>query len=1063
MKASRSLIFLLLVCTLLVIPPPALVILAGPPMTQRDVSSFAQPALDLQWQSATSAQETAAAQAATDDGTLFAIDFQPDLNGFQFANYGASHPEGDLTITELRALFGDSVCAQIRGDTCVPTPEAEVWMAKKNKTMAAGHCIGFTVLSHRIFAGEIEATQFVEATNATSFDILQDVAIMRHIAQSYAMYYIPGLYKENAVTGSPAEIVEAMLASKAPVDLGIFANDGAGHSMLAYGVRETTAGQYEILVYDNNHPGEMKTVLVDPRANTWSYQEGAVSPGDTTKRTWAGDARTATLEFIPLSAYSESERRCPSKLCPDTTASEGAAADRGALSVAYQGEADLVVTNAQGQNAGRVFGQFVNAIPETSLIRVRGTRLGDYPPEIELPNTEDISVRVLTDYDQVGDLQVFAPDFVVSVDGLTINRNRVEEIGYVAASQQTRYRANNAQQPTFKLAGDNYLVVLGNLDMGSDSELDLTVDPDTQNPTIATQGLQDKSATLLLVQLADEQINLFASNAITLPTGGSVTLDIAGWNGTTPLTTLVDAEGDGSPTPLALANQSIGDAIQEAQSGQEIVTLVGELPAYLDQGQTTAFLDQLATFDLSGYDLGMALFEFKPTDEQLVDFVNQAGLLEDPQELAQLLYAQHKAAAQLEPLIAQLNLPAATQTTLAAALDKMTQVQDAAIAWDSYNPDDKIAALPQFLHDQAFDIDQLVVFLKGLTNLPLLNKGEVVSELALSLEEQAQVLAALGWMPPEAEMCVPAVLETPTATLTATEPLTTTTSTPTTPPPATPIATPTKTLPSTAGTVNRDANLRSGPGTTYPTAGNARKGALVTVVGISADGGWYKLETGVWIAIFLVDGFTGSVPTVTAPPQPTPTLIITATAVPAPVVEATTTSTPLMESTAMPTATSAAEVTSSLPIIEFQANPLQIKQCECAQISWRAEGVQAVYYQGQGQAGVTSRQECPMATTTYTLQVFKTDGSEEVKQVTVEVAPDATCTPPTPTPQPQSGGDDNENENENENDNNENSNDNAYDDSYDNTNDNYYDDYYDNTNDNAYDDAYDNTNDNSDE
>lgn len=78
--------------------------------------------------------------------------------------------------------------------------------------------------------------------------------------------------------------------------------------------------------------------------------------------------------------------------------------------------------------------------------------------------------------------------------------------------------------------------------------------------------------------------------------------------------------------------------------------------------------------------------------------------------------------------------------------------------------------------------------------------------------------------------------------------------------------------------VNRNANLRSGPGTTFAVVGSARLGDRVTVINQSVAGDWYQLGNGQWIAAFLLDavtaGETASAPVPTATPlpvQPTPT------------------------------------------------------------------------------------------------------------------------------------------------------------------------------------------------
>jgi endonuclease YncB( thermonuclease family) len=58
---------------------------------------------------------------------------------------------------------------------------------------------------------------------------------------------------------------------------------------------------------------------------------------------------------------------------------------------------------------------------------------------------------------------------------------------------------------------------------------------------------------------------------------------------------------------------------------------------------------------------------------------------------------------------------------------------------------------------------------------------------------------------------------------------------------------------SAPGTVNRSANLRAGPGAGYERSGGAARGQRVTVTACNAVCDWYRLDTGAWIAAFLVD------------------------------------------------------------------------------------------------------------------------------------------------------------------------------------------------------------------
>lgn len=72
---------------------------------------------------------------------------------------------------------------------------------------------------------------------------------------------------------------------------------------------------------------------------------------------------------------------------------------------------------------------------------------------------------------------------------------------------------------------------------------------------------------------------------------------------------------------------------------------------------------------------------------------------------------------------------------------------------------------------------------------------------------------------------------------------------------AAPVAQQTEETPPTSyrGIVNSTANIRSGPGINFSVEGQAEAGQVVTLVGCNDDCSWFVLDTGNWIAAFLVD------------------------------------------------------------------------------------------------------------------------------------------------------------------------------------------------------------------
>lgn len=69
----------------------------------------------------------------------------------------------------------------------------------------------------------------------------------------------------------------------------------------------------------------------------------------------------------------------------------------------------------------------------------------------------------------------------------------------------------------------------------------------------------------------------------------------------------------------------------------------------------------------------------------------------------------------------------------------------------------------------------------------------------------------------------------------------------------------------------------------------------------------------------------------------------------------------------------------------FLADRYSITAGECVTISWQVQGIKEVYYQGAGVIGKDSRNECPTATTTYSLRVVRMDNSEIEQLITIFV------------------------------------------------------------------------------
>ena len=166
----------------------------------------------------------------------------------------------------------------------------------------------------------------------------------------------------------------------------------------------------------------------------------------------------------------------------------------------------------------------------------------------------------------------------------------------------------------------------------------------------------------------------------------------------------------------------------------------------------------------------------------------------------------------------------------------------------------------------------------------------IITTLVLSLT------ACSATTPVVTETAIPLTTAAPGLTTATALPAASPTASPTRPPTATPMPTPTNTRVPTitptssptptpepeitiSETLTTTVNVRSGPGTDYPTIGQFKPGQTALVTGRNADTSWWQVSltntrvyTDGWIYSTLVafSGDSKSVPIVKAPPLPTP-------------------------------------------------------------------------------------------------------------------------------------------------------------------------------------------------
>jgi hypothetical protein len=226
--------------------------------------------------------------------------FDPTVHGFNFANWAE---KGELDATGMVALFGvKAVCAKKTANGCVLYPAAREWAEQVNEAMAGGHCEGMAVMAARLFRGDAlladldpNAASTYELTFADpdvrqAIDMWWATQMLAPVQEAYTAFHS---YQPSEIA---AELAVGLQTGKG-YTMGIYGPQG-GHGITPFAV--TLEGdRIAISVYDNNFPGTVQRIYIDPVQERWSYAMGSTNP-DAPTGGWEGGI--GTIELTPMAS-----------------------------------------------------------------------------------------------------------------------------------------------------------------------------------------------------------------------------------------------------------------------------------------------------------------------------------------------------------------------------------------------------------------------------------------------------------------------------------------------------------------------------------------------------------------------------------------------------------------------------------------------------------------------------------------------------------------------------------------------------------------------------------------
>ena len=212
--------------------------------------------------------------------------FRSARDGFSFPNYSGKPTKDEIDASTMAALFGkEAVCADQNAALCVMSPGAQAVADQLNEAMALGRCEGMSVLAQRFYDGYESRPNGAASTVQVAKD-----SVAKQIGYWWATQVAPPV-AANSLTYramTPVQITNEIingLRARSGFTLGLYSSAG-GHSVTPIAVTKD-GNNFNIYVYDNNYPSEIRKVFVETATETWTYRGAAISSGASSS-TWSG-------------------------------------------------------------------------------------------------------------------------------------------------------------------------------------------------------------------------------------------------------------------------------------------------------------------------------------------------------------------------------------------------------------------------------------------------------------------------------------------------------------------------------------------------------------------------------------------------------------------------------------------------------------------------------------------------------------------------------------------------------------------------------------------------------
>ena len=428
-------------------------------------------------------------------------------------------------------------------------------MEKQSAGMDGGHCEGLAVLSALFYAKQIEVAPY-GANNVPS------LSKSNQTLQSEIAYWFvtqaTNPASQSIIRGTPVEILDRLIKELKPnatdtYTIGVYAPPGVGggHAVTPFAVENIDNNIFHILVYDNNHPGKTKRLIIDRSLNRWELSL-SINPG-VEEKPWFGDANSKTLEIVP-SAPRLIVQECT--FCT-TSGSQARGAEMSTSEIYVDGNGvRLLITDSEGRRYGWDNEEFVTEIPNITHRYIKSMELWEDTPSpvYYIPGDQAFQLRLDgSTLEEVTETAVtlIGDGFAIAVENIYVEAGEFDTLEFTPDGTGVSYTSDAGESPDITLgfvteAADFEFTVAGiETDPGATINIDLNQEAGDLVMT-SSGNTQNGFYSLAIVRYDEDSEQEFYHDEIELEPRDTVYIHYGEWDGETDNLQLeIDWDEDG--------------------------------------------------------------------------------------------------------------------------------------------------------------------------------------------------------------------------------------------------------------------------------------------------------------------------------------------------------------------------------------------------------------------------------------------------------------------------------------------------------------------------------------